>query len=216
MTYSLSATPLAPLLFPLYDTKMTDIESLLQFTAFTHQTHKVERVARINGMNRYANTVEHSYQLTLLAWYLIEKEKLPLDKDLVIKYALVHDVVETYAGETYIHDKKARATKEKREHEAQVRIESEFPEFPDMHTLIKSYEAKEDAESNFVYALDKLIDPINIYIENGKLWHEKQICLQDVLDSKTEKIHVDKTVNKYYEQLVVLLRKNESTLFPKQ
>ena len=194
---------------------MSSLESLLQFVHFTHLTHKVERVARIPGETRYANTVEHSYQLTLLAWYLIEKERLPLNKDLVIKYALVHDLVETYAGDTYAHGTEGKDSKVQREHEAQKRIAVEFPEFKDLHTYIEAYELKQDPESRFVYALDKLIDPVNIYLENGKLWHEKKVTLQEVLDYKTEKIAVDPTVSKYFTELVVLFREKEDILFPK-
>lgn len=195
---------------------MTPLESLLQFVHFTHLTHKVERVARISGETRYANTVEHSYQLTLLAWYLIEKDKLPLDRDLVIKYALVHDLVETYAGDTYAHGTEGKDTKAQREHDAQERMATEFPEFSDLHKYIEDYEAKQDPESRFVYALDKLIDPVNIYLEDGKLWHEKNVTLQEVLDYKTEKIAVDPTISKYFNELVVLFREKEKTLFPAQ
>jgi putative hydrolase of HD superfamily len=195
---------------------MTPLESLLQFARFTHLTHKVERVARIPGETRYANTVEHSYQLTLFAWYLIEKEKLSLNRDLVIKYALVHDLVETYAGDTYIYDTVAKETKEEREHEAQQRIASEFPEFGDLHTHIKAYEAREDPESCFVYALDKIIDPINIYLDDGKLWHEKNITLTSVLENKIKKVEIDPTISKYFSELVKIFKEKEAFLFPSQ
>jgi putative hydrolases of HD superfamily len=195
---------------------MTPLESLLQFVRFTHLTHKVERVARIPGETRYANTVEHSYQLTLLVWYLIEKESLPLDKDLAIKYALVHDLVETYAGDTYIYDTKGKESKARREHDALERIAIEFPEFPELHTYIQSYETKQDPESRFVYALDKIIDPINIYLDDGKLWHEKNVTLQELLQNKTEKVQTDPTVSKYFTYLVTLLQEKESLLFPPQ
>ncbi len=193
---------------------MSPLDELLEFTKFTLSANKVERVANTPGVKRCANVVEHSYQLTLLAWYLIDKEKLKLDKNLVIKYALVHDLIETYAGDTYIYDKESIKTKSKREHDAQKRIESEFPDFNDLNSLIHSYELKNDVESRFVYALDKLIDPLNIYLDDGKLWHEMKVTLQMLLDYKTEKINVDPTVTKYYEQLLVLLREKEDTLFP--
>jgi len=192
---------------------MSNLDSLLNFVRFTHLTHKVERVARIPGETRYANTVEHSFQLTLLAWYLLEKEKLPLNTDLVIKYALIHDLVETYAGDTYIYDEASKETKEKREHEAQERIALEFPEFESLHTLIKTYETKQDPESRFVYALDKLVDPLNIYLEEGKLWREKNVTLEALLKNKTEKVATDPTVAKYFEELTTLLREKRDSLF---
>lgn len=43
------------------------------------------------------NDTEHSYNLTITAWY--SAQQFPkLDKDLIIRYALVHDIVEAYAG----------------------------------------------------------------------------------------------------------------------
>lgn len=139
---------------------MPHLDQLLDFVRFTHAAHKVERVARIPGTDRSATMVEHSYQLTLLAWFLIDSCKLTLDKDKVIRYALVHDLVETYAGDTYFYDTAGEATKDKREKEAQDRIEREYPQFGDLHETIKEYEKHSDAESRFVYALDKLIDPL--------------------------------------------------------
>ncbi len=193
---------------------MSDLSKLLDFSKFILKAHKVERVARTPGVKRYSNVVEHSYQLTLMAWYIIDKEKLPLNKDLVIKYSLIHDLVETYAGDTYIYDTAGKETKEKRECEAQKRIQKEFPDFEDLNTLIEKYENKADAESRFVYALDKLIDPINIYLDDGKIWHKKKITLQMLINNKTDKIKTDKTVTKYYKQLLTLLENKKDILFP--
>ena len=193
---------------------MSALNELLNFSKFLLKAHKVERVARTPGVKRYSNVVEHSYQLTLMAWYLIDKEKLNLNKDLVIKYSLIHDLVETYAGDTYIYDNNSIETKEKREQEAQKRIQNEFPDFKDLNTLIKKYESKQDNESRFVYALDKLIDPINIYLDDGKLWHEKGVTLKMIIDNKTEKIAVDKTVTKYYKQLLKIIIDDKDKLLP--
>jgi putative hydrolases of HD superfamily len=187
---------------------------LLDFVRFTHLTHKVGRVARISGTDRMATVVEHSYQLTLLTWYLIDTEKLELDRDLVIKYALIHDLVETYAGDTYFYDEKAERTKHEREQAALVRIKHEFPDFEALTTLITRYEKLEDPESCFVYALDKLIDPLNIYLEDGKLWHEKGVTLPMLLAKKEEKVQADPTVARYFSELKELLLAREQELFP--
>ncbi len=190
------------------------LEQLLDFVRFTHLTHQVERVARIPGTSRYANTVEHSYQLTLIAWYMIETEGLSLDRDLVIRYALVHDLVETYAGDTYFYDTRAEATKREREHAALERIRQEFPGFDALTHLIEGYEAQADAESRFVYALDKLIDPLNIYLEDGRLWREKGVTLAMLLAKKEKKVRSNETVTRYFAELKALLEEREHELFP--
>lgn len=95
------------------------------------------------------SSAEHSYQLALVAWYLITKHKLPLDLTLVIKYSLIHDL-----------------TKE----DAKKELEIKFPDFRDVHHLINSHSKKAYEESKFVYALDKLIPLLHDHKNNnGKI-----------------------------------------------
>lgn len=51
---------------------------------------------------------------------------LPLDKERVLKYALVHDMVEVYAGDTNPWDPSGVSTKKQREHESFLRLKEEF------------------------------------------------------------------------------------------
>lgn len=186
---------------------------LLSFFRFTHHLHTTERVARTPGTNRYSNTAEHTFQLALVAWYLLDAYRLPLDHEKVLKYALAHDSPEAYAGDTYIYDAPARAQKERREREARARMADEFAEFPELHEAIETYERKEDPESRFVYALDKLVDPANIYLEDGKLWREMRVTLPMLLAYKEDKVRLDDTVRALFDALVVELRRREPELF---
>ena len=192
---------------------MVSFETLLDFFRFTHDAHKIERVARIPGEKRYATMVEHSWQLALFAWYIIENEKLQLNKEKVLMYALVHDLVETYAGDTYLYDPEGLKTKEIREHEALMRIKSERQDFEALGEYIAAYEKRADAESKFVYALDKLIDPINIYLEDGLLWQEKEITLAMIVEKKQGKVTMDPTVAALFAMVVAKLKEREPELF---
>lgn len=60
---------------------------------------KVDRNHHILGSDRAENDVEHSYSVAILCWYLNDKLKLNLDIAKVLKYALVHDFPEVYAGD---------------------------------------------------------------------------------------------------------------------
>ena len=157
--------------------------------------------------------VEHSWQLAMLAWYVIDTEKLPLDKGKVLQYALAHDLVETYAGDTYFYDPEAEATKHQREKEAQERIAKEHPEFASLHATISAYEAREDEESKFVYALDKTIDPLNIYLEDGLLWREKGVTLEMLLEKKLAKVKCSATPQKLFDTLFERIRAQQKRLF---
>ncbi|MFZ2593738.1 MAG: HD domain-containing protein [Minisyncoccia bacterium] len=192
---------------------MPDLDHLIAFAKFTHLLHKVERVARIAGEERYANTVEHSYQLALVAWYVITTHKLDMRLEKVLCYALAHDCVEAYAGDTYAYDVVSQADKILREQQALEKIATDFSEFEELANAIRAYDKREDIESRFVYALDKLIDPINIYLENGKLWKENGVTLAMHEAYKSPKIAYDPTVQKLHEELLQRLRAHESDFF---
>lgn len=193
---------------------MSVIDNFLSFLRLTHEAHKVERTARIPGENRYATMVEHSWQLAMAAWYIIDTETLPLNKELVLKYALAHDLVETYAGDTFIYDTEAVSSKHERELAARDRIASEHPEFKELIQTIDVYEARQDEESKFLYALDKLIDPCNIYLEDGLLWREKAITLDMLSGHKEQKVRTSPLVyDLLYKDLWAKLKEREPELF---
>lgn len=118
---------------------------------------KVERNHHILDSEKAENDVEHSYSVALLCWYLHDKLDLSLDLSKIIKYALIHDFVEVYAGDvnTYASDK-AREEKVENERRALERLEGELGDFLDMKNLLRAYEEKKDEEAIFVWSVDKM------------------------------------------------------------
>ncbi len=103
------------------------------------------------------NDVEHSYSVALLCWYLHEKLNLKLDLGKLMKYALIHDFVEVYAGDVNAYaSKQERKQKVENEAIALERLTNELELFTGMTTLLKSYEEKGDEESKFVWTVDKM------------------------------------------------------------
>ena len=196
---------------------MLDLPKILGFVRLLNAFRQVRRTIRVNSEERLENDVEHSYYLGMLAWYIATSHNLPLDKDLVLKYALVHDIVEVYAGDTYVFttDAKKRDSKEAREKEAILQLQKEFPEFLDLHELIAGYEKREDNESRFVYALDKIQPVLNIYLDNGRTWKEKGVTIQMLVDFNKEKVALSPEVHSCFDELIGLLKKDEAKLFGK-
>lgn len=191
------------------------LDGVLKFTEMLNAFRRVERVMYVNGTDRMENDSEHSYHLAMLAWYIIDSEKFDLDKDLIIRYALVHDLVEVYAGDTYAFtdDKEHLENKEQREHDALMRLQKEFPSFADMFSLVESYERREDRESRFVYALDKIQPIIHAYLDNGRMWNEKHLTLEIIFNHKKNKVALSPEVQLYFDELMVLLKEKEKELF---
>ncbi len=190
-------------------------DQLIDFLNFTNEFREVIRVARVPHGKRCENDVEHSYQLAMMAWFLIEQDKLGLNKELCFLYALSHDLVEIYAGDTYAFDKKSHNSKEDREKEALGKIIQRFPNFEGLTDVIKNYEKMKDEESKFIYALDKIIPTLQIYQEDGKSWQEHNVSFKDLLDYKSKKISIAPDVDKYWQELLKELSSNKQKFFLK-
>ena len=192
-----------------------DFKNLLDFVAFTKKYREVERQVVWKANDRKENDAEHSYQLAMVAWYLISSGKLDLNIDKVIRYALAHDIVEIYAGDTPLSTatEQDKAGKADREHAALVRIEKEFSQFPDMTEAIHEYEKRDNKESRFIYALDKILPVLDIYLDDGHSWKMNHMTLNLIVESKTEKVALSPEVKPYFDELVSIMRANEKTLF---
>lgn len=191
------------------------LDTLLKFTEMLNAFRRVERVMYVNGTDRMENDSEHSYHLAMLAWYIVSSEKLSLDIDLILKYAMVHDLVEVYAGDTYTFsdNKEYLDSKIGREHEALVRLKKEFPLGNDIFSLVDRYEKRDDRESRFVYALDKFQAVVQIYLDKCRIWKEKNVTFQMFLKYKKDKGELSPELKPHFDELVELMKEKEKELF---
>lgn len=130
------------------------MSGLLIPAAAVFRTIKVQPLS-----DRFENDAEHSFLLATLGCSLARQIDSSLDLGKVSQYALVHDLVEVYAGDTSIWAPDAdHASKTEREERALGTIEQHFGSaFPWVKDTIIAYERFDEPESFFVYALDKII-----------------------------------------------------------
>lgn len=154
---------------------------------------------------RLENDTEHSYNLAMTGWYLA-KWFPELDRDLIIRFGLIHDLVETYAGDTYIFAPEDElATKAEREADALIKLEQEWPDFSDMTQHIHDYESKSSPESKFIYALDKIMPVMVVYINDGYNWKDSDITAKILHDTKAAQVSLSPEIKPYFDQLHELL-----------
>ncbi|MEK9157427.1 MAG: HD domain-containing protein [Patescibacteria group bacterium] len=192
------------------------IQDFLTSLRLLHDFQKVELVIFVPGSDRNENDVEHSYLLAMIAWHVAEMVAPHLSREKVLKYALVHDLVEVYAGDTYFYDTQSDAFRDKaaREHAAMKRILEEKMLSEDMCASLVAYEARMDSEAQFVYALDKLIPMMTIYLDGGRIWKTHGVTFENLHRLKREKIVGSPEILKLFDELVVLLEKDKQALFP--
>lgn len=188
---------------------------LLGFSKIVNSLQAVERVVRVPYTERRENDVEHSYHLAMLAWYIVDSLNLSLDKDRILRYTLIHDFVEVYAGDTYIYSKNQHDhdSKKEREEASRIRLAREIPEFKDLHNTIIQYEERKDKESIFVYVLDKLHPAFQVYLDGGRDWRKHEITLEMLIEKKSDKAFLSPELLPYWEELLKILRSEEKILF---
>ncbi len=192
-----------------------ELQQIVKFEELLHSFSLIERVAHIKGREARENDVEHSYFIPMLAWFVIDVFKLQLDLNLVLRYALVHDLVEVYAGDTYIFDEEARKTKHDREEKARLRIASEFPQFGGLNESIEKYEAQLDEESRFVKVLDKIEPVIANYLQEGRTWKEMGVSFEDFTTNKRERTASIDEIRTLLEDIIAEIEPKKSTYFNK-
>lgn len=193
---------------------MHSLERLETFARLLHAVQRVERVSRRPDEREMTTTAEHTFEVVMLSWYIMSTHQLPLNRERVFAYALAHDLIEAYAGDTFLYDAAARKTKVEREEKALARIEAEFPEFSDLTQTIHEYEHRATPEARFVYAVDKLVDPLNASMEETQsIWKEFGISFADLLEHKTDKIAQSEHVLPYWNLLVEKLKGKRDFFF---
>ncbi len=145
--------------------------SIAEFISLLTQFQHVERGVNVPGTERPENDSEHSYNLTMAAWFLIDTFKLPLDLGKVLRYALVHDWPEIYAGDAFALDPKQVALKDEKEARAREILAGQ-PITSGFSAVIEEYEKLDNDESCFVYGLDKLMAALTVLQDESSVWRD--------------------------------------------
>jgi putative hydrolases of HD superfamily len=125
------------------------LQGLIKLADILNRLQGIERRLYVRGKKRRENDLEHSFQLAFFTWYILEVTGMRLDQGRAIKYALIHDLVEAYAGDApfYFTTKADERKKKNRESAALKRITREFPEFKIGPKYLDNYAKRKDKEA---------------------------------------------------------------------
>jgi len=170
-------------------------ESLSKQIDFILEIDRLKSVVRRTSLldrSRRENTAEHSWQIALMAVLLAEHSDPAVDINHVVVMLLVHDLVEIDAGDTFIYDEEALATKTARELQAAERIFGLLPgeQGKRLRALWDEFEACETPEARFANAIDRLQPLLNNYFTGGETWKEPGVT-EDRVIARNEMIGLD-------------------------
>jgi putative hydrolase of HD superfamily len=188
------------------NTNKPNIHRLIQLHQLLLDFRAVERVTRIPGKAERENDIDHSYTLAMMAWFLAAYFPR-LDRDMVIRMSLVHDLTEVHAGDTFAFgDGQHLTTKQQREADALAKLAADWPDFPELAALLQDYEHRDSEEAKFVYALDKVMPIMLSIIGGGRDFQDYDVTLAAMHEQKRDKVSVSPEINDYYNELLEVLR----------
>jgi len=135
-------------------------QRLARQVEFLVECDKLKEIFRqtINSKSRRAeNDAEHSWAFCLTALVLAEHANEPIDVMRVMKMAIIHDLVEIDAGDTFAYDLVAAANQHNREALAADRIFGLLPadQAKEFRALWDEFEARTTPEAKFAHACDR-------------------------------------------------------------
>jgi putative hydrolases of HD superfamily len=153
---------------------------------FLLELDKLKSVFRRNHLadgSRLENDAEHSWYFAVAAMVLAEHAAEPVDVARVVRMALVHDVVEIDAGDTFIYDESAKQGQAEREARAAARLFGMLPE-DQAHELLalwQEFEEQATPESRYARSIDRIAAVVLNYASGGKTWKQHRIPKQQIL-----------------------------------
>jgi len=160
----------------------------MHFLAEADKMKTVLRQTYITDKSRRENSAEHSWHFALTALTLYEYCGLDgVDINRVIQMALVHDLVEIYAGDTPAYDEKGNIDKDEREKEAADKLFSMLPgkQAAEYRSLWEEFDRMETPDAIYASAIDRLQSFHNIYLSGAHPWIKYKVTADKIYERMT-------------------------------
>ncbi|MDY4975392.1 MAG: HD domain-containing protein [Clostridia bacterium] len=161
---------------------MLRFEQQLLFLKEIEGMKQILRQTMLADYSRRENDAEHSWHFAVMAMILAEYADPEVNLCRVLKMALVHDLVEVYAGDTFAYDEQGNRDKEQREQQAADRIFGMLPEDQgkELRSLLEEFDAMKTKDALYAACIDRLQPFINNYYTQGHTWRRGGVTPQQV------------------------------------
>lgn len=141
----------------------------------------VNRRTYINGGERVENSAEHSWHLAMACWAFAELLQEDYDVSKLIKLALLHDLGEIGAGDTFLYsDKRDSAHIKERESVKEIASHPGNP-IADIPELWEEQETGASKEAKLLKVIDRLLPFLHNISSEGRAWQDNGIHKDQVL-----------------------------------
>lgn len=160
------------------------MNKLIRFLEEIDKLKNVQRQTLLMDGSRRENSAEHSWNLALAVLLFAEEANEEFDRMLAVKMALYHDLVEVYAGDTFVYDTEGEKDKIEREKAALEKLLGHLPEGEfraDLKNVWEAFEFGDSPEARFVRSLDRFLPLLQNWKTEGHTWQKHGISKERVL-----------------------------------
>lgn len=184
-----------------------DGERFKKQIAFILEADKEKNILRqthINGYSRQETDAEHAWHMAMMVYLLQEYANEKFDVAKAMMMALVHDIVEIDAGDTYAYDSVGAQSSKQKEAQAAERIFGILPDDQrkELQALFEEFEACETAEAKFVRAMDNFQPLLLNDSNNGADWRLHGVKKTQVVNRQIKSNLGSSAVWEYTQSLI--------------
>lgn len=179
-------------------------EKQLAFILEADKEKNILRQTHLSGHGRRENDAEHAWHMAMMIYLLKEYANEPIDLAKTMMMALIHDIVEIDAGDTYAYDAAGMETQAERERLAAERIFGLLPDDQreELRGLFEEFEAGETPEAKFARTMDNL-QPLLLNDSNdGGDWREHQVTRTQIMKRHGRNQLGSQVIGMYTKELI--------------
>ena len=158
-------------------------EKQIAFILEIDKEKNILRQTHLSNHGRQENDAEHAWHMAIMIYLLKEYANEQFDIARAMMMALIHDIVEIDAGDTYAYDTIGLKTQKEREKRAADRIFGILPDDQkeELKNLFEEFEACKTAEAKFAHAMDNFQPLLLNNSNDGSDWIKHNVDKNQVI-----------------------------------
>lgn len=157
-----------------------NIDDATHFLLELDALKRVNRRSYVTGTTRLENSAEHSWHLAMACWSIAELFELDVNHEKLLKMALIHDLGEVDAGDTFLYAH-SRDDAHVEEREGIARLQSERGNgIAHLSAIWEEQETGSSKEAELLRVVDRLLPFLLNLNTGGKTWIEHDVTRSQV------------------------------------
>ena len=179
-------------------------EKQLKFILEVDKEKNILRQTHLSGYTRQENDAEHAWHMALMIYLLKEYANEEFDLAKAMAMALIHDIVEIDAGDTYCYDQVRLSSQKERESLAANRIFGLLPkdQKEQLMDLFYEFEKGESPEARFAKVMDNFQPLLLNDNNNGRDWVRNGIDKERVINRQKSSKFGSEEIWQYTKELI--------------